>query len=165
MYTEIKDFLPDPSKVREYALSLKYKDLYAYDGEVYKRIVQAEVTGLREGVEKVMGPCLFLGQGFRLNYGKELPNNGIHVDVGWGTHALVLFLSTCLDSQLDTGTAFYSSTEGSPEMVGLCKEEFNKAVIYRSDQPHSRWPLEAYGEGPEDGRLIAVAFFTPLSEL
>jgi|ERR1700754_3697546 len=164
MFTEIKNFLPDPSKVREYALSLKYKDLYAYDGEVYKRIVQAEVPGLREGVEKIMGPCLFLGQGFRLNYGKELPNHAIHIDVGWGTHALVCYLSVATGG-FDTGTAFYESTDGNELPKALCHEEFNKAVIYRSDQPHSRWPLEAYGEGPEDGRLIAVAFFTPLSEL
>lgn len=161
---EISNFLPDPKKVREFALSQKFGDLHAYDGEVYKRIVNVEVPGLEGAIEKVMGPVLMLGQGFRLNYAGELPNHAVHIDVGWGTHALVAYLSSG-PLGMETGTAFYSGTEGNPEMVGLATEQFGKAIIYRSDVPHSRWPLDAYGTTPEDGRLIAVAFFTPLSEM
>jgi len=160
---EISNFLPDPKQVREFALSQKFGDLKAYDGETYRRIVNVEVPGLEEAIERTMGPVLMLGQGFRLNFGGELPNHAVHIDVGWGTHALVLYLSSC--PAIETGTAFYKSTDGEPEMVSLCKEEFGKAVIYRSDVPHSRWPLEAYGSSAEDGRLIAVAFFTPFSEM
>ena len=34
-------------------------------------------------------------------------------------------------------------------------------VIYDGSLFHSRWPFEAFGTGPQDGRLILVAFFTP----
>lgn len=161
--TEIKNFLPNPDKIRQEALTCKFSDMHAYDGEVYKRVVVKDIPGLTEAVEKIMGPVLMLGMGYRLNYNGELPNHARHIDVDWGTHALVLYLS---DGHLeDTGTAFWSSLDEDAEMVGLCHEEFGKAVIYRSDQPHSRWPLEAYGDSPETGRLIAVAFFTPFSEM
>ena len=160
MFKEIPNFLPNPHEIREYGLVRNFSDLHAFDGEVYKRISIARIPGLLEAVEREMGPCLMLGMGFRLNFGKELPNHARHVDTGWGTHALVYYLSGG-----GGGTAFWSSTDDDAEMVGLCQEEFGKAVIYRSDQPHSRWPLEAYGEDPKTGRLIAVAFFTPFSEL
>ena len=36
-----------------------------------------------------------------------------------------------------------------------------RAVIYESELFHSRYPFAAFGSGPEDGRLVAVAFFSP----
>ena len=39
--------------------------------------------------------------------------------------------------------------------------KFNRALIYRSELFHSRYPFEAFGDSPENGRLIVVAFFTP----
>lgn len=163
-FQEIHNFFDEPKAIRRFALSRKFVDLHAFDREVYKRIAIVDIPGLTAKVESVMGPCLMLGMGFRLNYGGELPNNARHIDVGWGTHALVVYLSICPEP-IETGTAFWSSTRDEAKLMDLCHEEFNKGVIYRSDQPHSRWPLEAYGSSPEDGRLIAVAFFTPFSEL
>lgn len=162
---EVKNFLPDAAYIRHVGINSRYTDVRAYDGEVYKRVAMFPVPNLHEAIEKQMGPVLLLGQGFRLNYAGEKPNHGIHVDTGWGTHALVLYLSRHPDPTVQTGTAFFEAKEDGYEMVDFCQEEFNKAVIYRSDQPHSRWPLEAYGDEPVNGRLIIVAFFTPLSEL
>lgn len=162
---EVKDFLPEPEKLREWALSLEFKDLHSHEGETYKRIANVKIPGLQEAVEKVMGPVLMLGQGIRLNFNGEVPNHAVHTDVGWGSHALVYYLSRHPDPSVDTGTAFYKTTEGNELPETICHEEFGKAVIYRSDTPHSRWPLEAYGVDVSTGRLIAVAFFTPLSEL
>lgn len=168
MFKEIESFFEVPIDYRYFGLSQKFTDIHAYDGEVYKRVCMLRPNQFPEvtsSIEKVMGPILMLGLGYRLNWGKELPNHSKHVDTGWGTHALVCYLSTAPKEIGDTGTAFWSSTEDDAEMVGLCREEFGKAVIYRSDQPHSRWPLEAYGNGATDGRLVLIAFFTPISEL
>lgn len=173
MITEVKNFLVNPEAVRADALAASWGDLAAFDGELYSRVYQTEVPGLREALENVMGPCFILGQGYRLNYNGENPNHAIHVDGGWGTHALVLYLSRAPDGTGSTGTAFWKYTgmdnsEGATddpsewEQTYLCQEEFGKAVIYTSDTYHSRWPLAAYGTSPETGRLIAVAFFSPV---
>lgn len=162
---EIPDFYPDAEGLRKRALAKTYKDFKSHEGATYKRVAVDEIPGLTERVEHFMGPVLMLGMGYRLNFNNELPNNSRHVDTGWGTHALVLYLSERKGPGVTTGTAFWDSVEDDANMVDICEEKLGKAVIYRSDQPHSRWPLEAYGTCPGDGRLIAVAFFTPLMEI
>lgn len=51
--------------------------------------------------------------------------------------------------------------EAAWEQAALVPIRFNRAVVYESALFHSRYPFAAFGTGPEDGRLIAVAFFTP----
>lgn len=158
----IDGFLANPQLYREKALRGTFQDLVAFDGEKYDRIQPYYSEEVRIKLEAIFGPVLVLGSGFRLNFNSELPNNPVHVDVGWGTHALVTYLSESQEPK-ETGTAFWSQDKQT--MVYLCQEKFNRCVIYRSDQPHSRWPFEAYGDNPENGRLIFVAFFSPLNEL
>ncbi len=160
----IDDFLDDPEFYRNKALSGHFENLKAFDGQTYERVQPYDSSEVHDKLEQEFGPVLMLGSGFRLNYGDELPNNGRHVDVGWGTHALVIYLSSSPNGGL-TGTAFWDTTNDDAFMTGICEEQFNRCVIYKSDQPHSRWPLEAYGDCPENGRLIFVAFFSPLGEL
>lgn len=174
------NFLPNADSVRQHALSVPFIDWKGFDGEVYRRVSILDVPGLRQAIEKVMGPVDILGQGYRLNYKGELPNAAVHSDVGWGTHALVLYLSNG-----PSGTAFWShrkakalridpgdtelyhqikddwNTESAWDMNMLIGMQFNRALIYDNSYFHSRYPFEAFGENPEDGRLIAVAFFTP----
>ena len=178
----IDDFLPDAQAVREHGLAAPFIDWPGYDGQVYKRVCLTDVPGLLDRLEEAVGPVDLLGMGYRLNFGGELPNQAIHTDLGWGTHALVLYLS-----EGEGGTAFwrhkatgaYRLEPGDMElyerigtdwerpeaweMLGLCEMRMNRAVIYDSSLFHSRWPFAAFGEGPRDGRLIAVAFFTPRS--
>ena len=172
------DFLPDASTVREIALAAPYFDYPAHDGEVYKRIWIGQVPGLQEAIEAKVGPVEMLGMGYRLNYAGELPNAAIHSDLGWGTHALVLYLS-----EGPGGTAFWTHRAsgartiyvGDHDLFAKVKDDwndeskwdqrelvamkFNRALIYRSALFHSRYPFEAFGTTPDDGRLIAVAFF------
>jgi len=172
------DFLPDVAAVRAMALAVPYIDHAAHDGEVYKRIWIGDVPGLQKSLEDKIGPVEMLGMGFRLNYAGELPNRSIHSDLGWGTHALVLYLSDG-----NGGTAFWTHKgsgartiyAGDHDLYGQVKDDWNdetkwtqrelvpmklnRAVIYRSALFHSRYPFEAFGDGPENGRLIAVAFF------
>lgn len=46
------------------------------------------------------------------------------------------------------------------QMAGFTEARFNRLVFYPSSSFHSRYPREAFGTTPEDGRLVLVAFFT-----
>lgn len=176
----IDDFIPYAQAVRDDGLCAEYVDWPGPDGEVYKRIAICEIPGLRAAIERAMGPVQMLGMAYRLNYGGEMPNAAVHSDLGWGTHALVLFLS-----EGEGGTAFWRhkatgaerirqgdedlwravrddwNNEDAWEQVALAEMKLGRAVIYESELFHSRYPFAAFGSGPEDGRLVAVAFFTP----
>lgn len=45
------------------------------------------------------------------------------------------------------------------EQVGLAEMKFNRLAIHSTDKFHSRWPFEAFGTTPTDGRLIWISFF------
>ena len=176
----VDDFLPDAAGVRAAALRVPYIDWPGYDGEVYKRVWLGEVPGLQAAIERQMGPVEMFGQGYRLNFAGELPNHSIHSDMGWGTHAAVVYLCDG-----PGGTAFWrhkatGATSIKPgdlgllaqiegdwddesrwDMTAICPLKFGRAVIYDGSLFHSRYPFAAFGTGPEDGRLVAVAFFTP----
>lgn len=174
----IDNFLPPA--VRDAGLCAPFVDWPAPDGEVYKRVALVEVPGLQQAIEKAMGPVDMLGMGYRLNYGGELPNAAVHSDLGWGTHAAVVYLSDGLG-----GTAFWRhratgaeaidvgdealwvavrndwNNEAAWEMTQLAEMKLGRGVLYESRRFHSRYPFAAFGTGPSDGRLVAVAFFTP----
>lgn len=174
------NFLSDADSIRVAGLHADFQDWAAPDGEVYKRICITEVPGVREAIERITGPVEMLGMAYRLNYGGELPNAAIHSDLGWGTHALVLYLA-----EGEGGTAFWRHTatgehriepgdvdllikvqgdwddESKWEIRRLVETRFNRALIYESPLFHSRYPFAAFGDRPDTGRLIVVAFFTP----
>lgn len=174
----VDGFLPNPEEARQMGLSAPYIDWHGPDGEVYKRICITDVPGVRDGIERAVGPVEMLGMGFRLNFNGELPNAAVHSDMGWGTHALVLYLNDGIG-----GTAFWRhratgarridpgdfdlfeavrndwDDESKWEQTGLCEMAFNRAVIYESALFHSRYPFAAFGNDAESGRLIVVAFF------
>lgn len=175
----IDDFLPAQA-LREHALASSFIDWSAPDGEVYRRVCPTDVPGLQDAIEAVMGPVDMLGAGYRLNFMGETPNTAIHSDLGWGTHALVLFLCDG-----PGGTAFWEHKAtgarriqpGDEALLDRIRDDWNRddawrlhhlvelrmgrALIYESELFHSRYPFAAFGRGPDDGRLIAVAFFTP----
>jgi len=176
----IDDAIPDAAAVRAEGLRAHYVDWPGYDGEVYKRVCLTAVPGLQEAIERHMGPVDMLGMGYRLNFGGELPNAAIHSDMGWGTHAAVLYLS-----EGEGGTAFWRHKatgahcieQGDVELLervrhdwddasrweqtGLAEMKLGRLVIYESALFHSRWPFAAFGDDFESGRLIGAAFFTP----
>ena len=175
----VDNFLADPDAVRAAGLSAPYIDWQGQDGQIYKRVCLTEIPGVRQAIEHAMGrPVQVLGMGYRLNYGGELPNAAIHSDLGWGTHALVLFLchgdgGTAFWRHLDTGAhridpgqlELLEAIDGDWDQAECWQQrhlatlQFNRGVIYESALFHSRWPFAAFGTGPDDGRLIAVAFF------
>lgn len=169
-----------PASVRDDALQAPFVDWEGPDGETYRRVALVPVPGLHEAIERVMGPVVMHGMGYRLNYGGEMPNAAIHSDLGWGTHAAVVYLS-----EGEGGTAFWRhkatganridpgdkalfdqvrhdwSNSDAWQQTGLAEMKLGRGVIYESALFHSRWPFPAFGEDAESGRLIAVSFFTP----
>lgn len=176
------DFLANPESVRNRGLRAKYGNYRGKDGELYKRVHEGVIPEVVESINYAMGREVdLLGMGYRLNYNGELPNHSIHSDLGWGTYASVVYLSTPPLGEY-SGTAFWQHHTGwdrcrkgeetvlvdvlqdwdcpdAWEQLAFVPSEFNRAVIYRSELFHSRWPFAAYGTGPDDGRLIVVAFF------
>lgn len=171
--------------LRDQAIRAKWIDHVAeQNGETYKRVASAYAPEVIDALSRAMGrPVSIVAMGFRLNFAGELPNAAIHSDGdGWGTHALVLPLDPL--PPVGNGTAFWehlatgkqslsgSDIEGIQAMahqwnapdefdqVGFVQAVWNQALIYRSDLLHSRFPFEAYGDSPENGRLTLVAFFT-----
>lgn len=45
------------------------------------------------------------------------------------------------------------------ERVGFVEMRWNRFLTYPTSYFHSRYPFEAFGSGPEDGRLIWVCFY------
>lgn len=176
----IDNAIPDAAGLRAAALCAPYIDWTGYDGQVYKRVALVDVPGLQVAIEAAMGPVEMLGMGYRLNFGGELPNQAVHSDLGWGTHAAVLYLSegsggtalwrhkTTGAERIDAGQIGLLERIGSDwddanqwEQIGLAEMQLGRLVIYESALFHSRWPFEAFGTDSETGRLIAVAFFSP----
>ncbi len=176
----IDDFHPYAEELRLDAIDSKYEDWNGPDGQLYKRVCIKNIPLVTDILTNIFGPINMLGMAYRLNFNGERPNAAIHSDIGWGTHALVLYLSEGL-----SGTAFWTHKETGVDRVKMgqykifdtvCHDwddvskwqqdifigmKFNRALIYRSELFHSRYPFEAFGDSPETGRLIVVAFFTP----
>lgn len=176
----VDNAISDALSARAEGLRARYVDWPGHDGEVYKRVSLTPVPGLQEAIEAQMGPVEMLGMGYRLNFNGELPNAAIHSDMGWGTHAAVLYLS-----EGEGGTAFWRHKATGAhridpgdmslfehvkgdwddsdqwEQIGLAEMKLGRMVIYESALFHSRWPFAAFGTDYDSGRLVAVAFFTP----
>lgn len=174
----IDNFFPEFDRVLSNAKTSEFYDWTGHDGVVYKRVSLARVPTLSTVLQEYLGNIEILGSAYRLNYNDELPNTLIHTDVGWGTHALVVYLNAP-----DSGTAFWKHKEldidslvnptvelveqlepdwDDPdkwEQIKLVEGKPNRGVIYDSAWFHSRFPFEAAGSTPDDGRLVVVAFF------
>lgn len=179
----IDDFFPDFERVRKHAMLSEFYDWWAPDGELYKRITMLHVPDMLDTLTNNVGGIRILSSGYRLNYKGELPNQAIHSDLGFGTHVVVVYLS-----EGNSGTAFWEHSAtgltelnyGEVDQFESVKNDFgasdlwtqrtviptknNRAVIYKSNLFHSRFPFEAFGSTPEDGRLIAIAFFNFLED-
>lgn len=174
----LDDFFPEFDRVREHAKLSQFYDWKGPDGQVYKRITILHVPGMAEKLHKELGNIQIVAMGYRLNYAGEAPNQSIHSDLGYATHACVVYLNPG-----ESGTAFWKhkatgATEicfGQQDLLEKIKEDFeqpdaweqqlvvpvkpNRAVIYRGNIFHSRFPFEAFGDNPDNGRMIALAFF------
>lgn len=176
----VDDFSPIAPFLRADALKSDFIDWEGQDGEVYRRVCIKTIPGIQERIERIFGPVNMFGMGYRLNHSNEPPNAAIHSDLGWGTHAMVLYLcdgpggtalwrhkATGLETLLPGQVAEWHAVRGdwndasAWEQTAMVELRFNRAVMYEGSYFHSRWPFEAFGHDAETGRLTAVAFFTP----
>lgn len=179
----VDDFLSpeDFAAVRSRGISAAYEDWESpLDGEIYKRVSIQKIDEIETALSAYLArDILMVGSGFRLNYEGELPNRKIHTDVGHGDLACVLYLNeheksgtaifehketgrNCLfpgELRLDRKLRDDYDDESKWDIKALVPAKMNRAVIYSSYLFHSRYPFEGHGSTPEDGRLIAVAFF------
>lgn len=179
----IDDFLDNPDRVRSKGLEATFGDYPGMDGQTYKRVAVGAIPAVVDALNRIMGrPIQLLGMGYRLNYAGETPNNEIHADLGWGTYAAVVYLAEPPNAQ-QSGTAFWKHNTGADrirvgeldvfdavkgdwndaekwEQTRYVSCKYNSAIIYRSELFHSRWPFEAFGSTPSDGRLTVVVFFS-----
>ena len=179
----VDNFTPIAHALRKDALASEFIDWEAPDGEVYRRVCIKDLPGIQSRIERVMGPVTMFGMGYRLNFDGEPPNAAIHSDLGWGTHAMVLYLcdgpggtafwehkatglQTLLPGQVEEWHSVRDDWNRAEawDQLSMVELKFNRAVIYNGSYFHSRWPFEAFGHDKEAGRLIAVAFFTPVEE-
>ena len=174
----IDNFCQDFNRVLLHAQTSEYYDWVGFDGVTYKRVSLGRVPTLADELLRRLGNIEILGAGYRLNYNDELPNTLIHTDVGWGTHAAVVYLNAP-----NSGTAFWKhkeldidsldnptaelveklsldwDDESKWEQQAFVSGTTNRAVIYNSAWFHSRFPFHAAGASEQDGRLVVVAFF------
>lgn len=159
------------------------------DGEVYKRVAIGRFPYVEELIESAVGfKISMLLSGVRLNFNGELPNSSIHADLSYGEFAAIIYLSRPEDCRGGTafwrhkesgwdqlpayvGTPTPESTDvlkkvqpdwdkrAAWQLVTLTGMKFNRFICYPTRFFHSRYPFEAFGTNPENGRLIFVAFF------
>lgn len=117
---------------------------------------------------------------------KETERAYIHSDRSTGNHTCVAYLSK---HDEETGTAFWrhkrtglsfmptfeeqkelgifeelkaDMVSGDPdkwEKLDFVRAVYNRAVIFQAPLFHSRWPLQDFGTGEEQGRLVWVSHF------
>lgn len=181
-FATIDNAFVEPLRVRDRGLIAKYSDRLMQDGQVYKRVSEDIIPEFSDVLTKHMGrPITLHAMGWRLNYEDELPNKAIHSDSGWGKYAAVAYMQ--VDPPAGSGTAFWKhkltgaekatidnaatyfammndwDNPDAFEQVDFAAAKFNRVIVYESDKLHSRWPFEAYGDSPTNGRLSIVAFF------
>jgi hypothetical protein len=185
----VDDFLPDPDGFRAGVLGQEwrnikfggevYKRIQARDYDEHKWLIEKAIGRAIQQEYTIT----------RLNYAGEMPNNAIHSDNDCGAYAAVLYLNlpgqeqggTALWRHKATGLESFDEVEirragKSPfktletlskdwnnpdawEQVALAPMKFNRAIFYPGKCFHSRWPLDAFGSKPYDGRLVWCSFF------
>lgn len=188
-FIQVDNFLPDPEQFRASALAESfrnvkfgaevYKRVQIRDFNEHNELLSAV---MKRPVEQEYTLT-------RLNYSGEFPNHAIHSDNACGEWAAVLYLNpteqcsggTAFWRHKATGLSRFSETEirrtgKSParllaqltpdwnrpeawEQTGMAEMKFNRLIVYSGRDFHSRWPLEAFGTTPQDGRLIWCSFF------
>lgn len=185
----LDDFIPDPEKFREYALSLHYYTIRGPDGERYTNVHVFPSDLLEATMSNRLGRKVTVDHNlFRLNPTGD--NHRIHADIAHSDYAFVLYLNP--PEQCRGGTAFWryrkfgwtdfpsaeqiKSMGKSParvceeimanhkdlskwDQVHLCEMKFNRMICYPTRHFHSRWPLEGWGDAAAQSRLVAVGFF------
>lgn len=177
----VDDFLDDPISARTEAVRSPFVFHDGPDGGKY-RVALVSPEDAIQRIEVALSSSVEEQFSFvRLDLKGELPYSYCHADKICASHAALLYLN--LAPQCFGGTAFYRHKLGLYEMPddadekmcsligndgrdpskwdmsGFVGMRFNRLVVYPTNVFHSRYPHEAFGSGPADGRLVWVSFF------
>lgn len=186
--TIIDNFAPDALAVREAVIAEGFKTEQGPDGAMYTGISQYSVPLWPKLIEQYLHrPIVPKLSCFRLNLEGELPHSWVHSDDICAKWASVLYLN--LPEQCRGGTAFWKNKESGMdalpsreslgeqveevyrqvekdwknatlwEKTGMVPMRWNRFLTYPTKYFHSRFPWEAFGKGPSDGRLIWICFY------
>ena len=184
---QFDDFSPDFAQVREAVTAGEFSTEVGPDGAQYTGISKYPVPHWYEILAQRLGsqitPRLSC---FRLNLKGELPHSWIHSDDICAKHASVLYMNE--PEQCRGGTAFWEhkklrldrlpskeelidpdifyammtrewKDQTAWEQIGFVPMKSNRFITYPTCYFHSRFPFEAFGTGPQDGRLIWICFY------
>lgn len=186
-FYEIPNFFKDFDKVREHFDQTTYEDITnPVDGTVYPGIcrdipeeMSAEVVDKINSIletKQVAGGLMFA----RLSVeGVKAPHQA-HTDLTMGPYACMVYLNRPEDCK--GGTSFIQHKETGMwhhpledslvevwqrdtknydawEIIKQADVETNKAVLFESALMHRAEPVEGFGKGAKDGRLVLSFFF------
>jgi hypothetical protein len=180
---QFDDFAADAQAVRDAVVAGRFSTETGPDGAKYTGISMFPVPQWIERIADLLKrPIRPMLSCFRLNLAGELPHSWVHSDDICAKYASVLYLN--LPEQCAGGTAFWKhktrdldrlppkDSDGLYaamnqewkdlhhwEQIGLVPMKFNRFITYPTCLFHSRYPHEAFGRGPEDGRLIWICFY------
>lgn len=182
----IDDFHPVAGPIAEKAKRLDFSPT-EWRGMIYKGI-HTDYTPemfyklLSEAMGREVLPEI---EYFRLGIKEDAPTTYIHPDSSCARFAAVWYLVDA-PTGVQAGTAFWRhrttgisvltndhrsdarlmkmlEDEGMDEskwdMVSLVGQQFNRLTVYPTSAFHSRYPKDAWGSGPEDGRIVFTSFF------
>lgn len=187
--TIIDHLLPDDRalEIRNTAIAVGFKDLNYMSGVYQGTCVDYRPPDMQGALEAFMGrPIKIHMQAFRNGHKDTTLHVNIHADNVITQWAAVYYLN--LPDQCHGGTAFWSMKEtgwdkmptqeimdasghdlewvkdqwSKPEawqLDSIAGMKFNRLIFYPTFYFHSRYPLQGWGEGAEDGRLVWVCFF------
>lgn len=182
------NFAPDADAVRTGVINGEFSVKTGPDGAQYTGISTYPVPQWFYRISELLGvPIITKLSCFRLNLAGELPHSWVHSDDICAKYASVLYLNR--SDQCTGGTAFWRHSKlgisklPSRESLGMNADSFykqmdkdwkdlnlweqesivpmqwNRFITYPTSLFHSRFPFEAFGHGPSDGRLIWICFY------
>jgi hypothetical protein len=180
----IDDFLKYPEREREKAIRSDDFKSYTHNEIKYRGIALVNDQRNLHRIENYLG-CQF--KEWIIYYRRYLENEAnetyIHSDVLIGTYTSILYLNP--DPPKNHGTAFWMHTktgldfhephpsrddffwrniyedgfdEKKWQMTEFVEGKFNRLLCFFSPRYHSRYPMKAWGDSPDTGRLIKVFF-------
>lgn len=180
-------FASDAGNVRDTVINGGFTTEIGPDGAEYTGISMLPVPQWFERITELRGkPITPKLSCFRLNLAGELPHSWVHSDDICAKYASVLYLNP--PAQCFGGTAFWKHSDlgidrlPKPEEVPEHEQfyawmteewkflpaweqtdfvpmKWNRFITYPTCFFHSRFPFEAFGNGPKDGRLIWICFY------
>lgn len=150
----IDDVLPDPHDYRKRALAQPFRDV-TIGPDIFRGIAPCEDIAVTSAAARFVGaePVLTF---FRKSPHGQIEPNYVHSDSEMGAFTGIYYMNP--EPPPGDGTTFWEwdDSEGWRQTMRV-KAQFNRLLLFSTDQHHSRSIYNNYGEG-DGARLIQVVF-------